>query len=147
MSKGCRTPAASAMRRSMRISAGWSAGRPMAVLSASLSGAEFPASFFSFCGTPMTPLPFPGVGEAEGPMARYYFHIKDGPALIKDQEGTELSTAEEARAQALRSARELWADASKSGRELGADAVVIADEHGRTLTFVPMTEALPKRSR
>jgi hypothetical protein len=95
----------------------------------------------------MNPLPFPGVGEAEGPMARYYFHIKDGPALIKDPEGTELSTAEEARSQALRSARELWADAIKSGSELGADAVVIADEHGRTLTFVPMTEALPKRSR
>src|SRR3982074_501935 len=125
MSKGCRTPAASAMRRSMRISAGWSAGRPMAVLSASLSGAEFPA-LFSLCRIPMNPLPFPGVGEAEGPMARYYFHIKDGPALIKDQEGT---------------------DAIKSGSELGADAVVIADEHGRTLTFVPMTEALPKRSR
>ena len=26
-------------------------------------------------------------------MARYYFHIKDGAELIKDQEGTELSTA------------------------------------------------------
>jgi hypothetical protein len=29
---------------------------------------------------------------------------------------------------------------------LAADAVVIADEHGRTLTFVPMNEALPKRT-
>jgi hypothetical protein len=44
-------------------------------------------------------------------------------------------TSEDARLQALRSARELWADAIKSGRELAADAVVIADEHGRTLTF------------
>jgi hypothetical protein len=25
--------------------------------------------------------------------------------------------------------------------------VVIADEHGRTLTFVPMNEALPKRTK
>ena len=25
-------------------------------------------------------------------MARYYFHIKDGADLIKDQEGTELAT-------------------------------------------------------
>jgi hypothetical protein len=30
---------------------------------------------------------------------------------------------------------------------LGADAVVIADEQGGTLTFVPMNEALPKRPR
>ena len=48
-------------------------------------------------------------------MARYYFHIKDGADLIKDQEGTELATPDAARVQALRSARELWADAIKSG--------------------------------
>ena len=80
-------------------------------------------------------------------MARYYFHIKDGTDLIKDQEGTELATPDAARVQALRSARELWADAIKSGKPLGADAVVIADEQGGTLTFVPMNEALPKRPR
>jgi hypothetical protein len=79
-------------------------------------------------------------------MARYYFHIKDGADLIKDPEGTELLTADEAWSQALKSARELWADAIKSGRDLGADAVVIADEQG-SLTFVPMAEALPKRAR
>jgi len=28
-----------------------------------------------------------------------------------------------------------------------ADAVVVPDEHGQTLTFVPMAEALPKRPR
>jgi hypothetical protein len=87
------------------------------------------------------------VGKPERAMARYYFHIKDGADLIKDPEGTELSTPDDARLQALRSARELWADAIKSGRELAADAVVIADEHGRTLTFVPMNEALPKRTK
>ena len=76
---------------------------------------------------------------------RYYFHIKDGADLIRDQEGTELATADAARVQALRSARELWADAIKSGKPLGADAVIIADEQGETLTFVPMNEALPKR--
>jgi hypothetical protein len=80
-------------------------------------------------------------------MTRYYFHIKDGADLIKDPEGTELPTADEAKSQALKSARELWADAIKSGRDLGADAVVIADEHGQSLTFVPMAEALPKRPR
>ena len=78
-------------------------------------------------------------------MAHYFFHIKDGADLIKDQEGTELPTAHAARLQALLSARELWADAIRSGKPLGADAVVIADEHGGTLTFVPMNEALPKR--
>jgi hypothetical protein len=78
-------------------------------------------------------------------MARYYFHIKDGTDLIKDQEGTELATPDAARVQALRSARELWADAIKSGKPLGADAIVISDEQGGTTTFVPMNDALPKR--
>jgi hypothetical protein len=77
-------------------------------------------------------------------MPRYFFHIKDGAALIKDDEGCELPTPEAAHLQALVSARELWADAIKSGKSLGADAVVIADEHG-TFTFLPMNEALPKR--
>jgi len=30
-------------------------------------------------------------------MARYFFHIKGGVRLIKDEEGSELETAEEAR--------------------------------------------------
>jgi hypothetical protein len=77
-------------------------------------------------------------------MARYYFHVKNGAELI--QEGSEHATADEARLQALKSARELWADAVKAGKSLGADAIVIADEHGQ-VTFVPMADALPKRSQ
>jgi len=87
------------------------------------------------------------LGVRERPVTRYYFHIKDGADLIEDPEGTELQTGDEAKSQALKSARELWADAIKSGRGLTADAVVVADEHGQILTFVPMAEALPKRPR
>ena len=52
-------------------------------------------------------------------MARYYFHIKDGADLIKDPEGTELSTPDDARLQALRSARELWAERNQVGQGVG----------------------------
>jgi len=62
--------------------------------------------------------------------------------LIKDEEGSEHATADEAGVQAPETARELWADAIKAGRSLGADAIVIADENGQ-LTFVPMPDALP----
>ena len=74
-------------------------------------------------------------------MARYYFHIKAGADLIKDEDGWEHATADEARLQAVQPARELWADAVKAGKPLGADAIVLADEQGQ-LTFVPMSEAL-----
>ena len=107
---------------------------------------EFSLLFALYVGYSTNQLLLACVGKPERAMARYYFHIKAGADLIKDLEGTELVTAEEARSQALRSARELWADAIKSGRDLGADAVVIADEQG-SLTFVPMAEALPKRAR
>ena len=74
-------------------------------------------------------------------MARYYFHIKTGADLIKDEDGSEHATADEARLKAVQTARELWADAIKAGKPLGADAIVLADEQGQ-LTFVPMSEAL-----
>ena len=66
------------------------------------------------------------------PRARYYFHIKDGADLIKDQEGTELATPDAALVQALRSARELWADAIKSGKPLGADGAAEGPSVART---------------
>ena len=80
-------------------------------------------------------------------MPRFYLHIKDGTDLIRDEEGMDLPSAAHARAEALVSARELWADAIRAGRDVGADADVIAGEDGKHLTFVPFTEALPKRLR
>ena len=66
-------------------------------------------------------------------MARYYFHFKNGVELIKDEEGSELPTLDEARLQALKAGRELWADSIKAGKPLGVDAIVIADEQGQIL--------------
>ena len=37
----------------------------------------------------------------ELPMARYYFHIRDGNNLIRDEEGIELPSLEAARAEAI----------------------------------------------
>ena len=86
------------------------------------------------------------VGQPKGvPVARYYFHIKEGAKLIYDLEGSEHPNLPAARVHALKIARDTWADAIKSGKSLSADAVVVADEHGE-LTFVPMAEALPKRA-
>ena len=74
-------------------------------------------------------------------MARYYFHFKNGVELIKDEEGSELPTLDEARLQALKAGRELWENPIKAGKPLGVDAIVIADEQGQ-ITFVPISEAL-----
>jgi hypothetical protein len=80
-------------------------------------------------------------------MPRFFFHIKDGSDLIRDEEGVDLPSAAHARTEALVCAREMWADAIKAGRDVEADAFVIADQDGEQLTFVPFAEVLPKRLR
>jgi hypothetical protein len=80
-------------------------------------------------------------------MTRYFFHIKNGANLIRDEEGISLVSADNARSYVLQSARELCAYAIKVGRELAADAIIIVDEQGEQLTFVPVAEVLPKRLR
>jgi hypothetical protein len=80
-------------------------------------------------------------------MPRFYFHVREGAHLVRDEEGTELRSYGEARAQALQSARELWADAIKAGRDLGIDTFVIADDRGGYTMLVHVAEALPRRLR
>jgi hypothetical protein len=80
-------------------------------------------------------------------LLRFYLHIKDGADLIRDEEGVDLPTAADARDQALHAARELVADAVISGRDLSADAFLIADQDGKQLAYLRMSEALPERLR
>src|SRR4051812_25162420 len=76
-------------------------------------------------------------------MARYFFHIKGGAGLIEDEEGSELDTAEEARAVAIKSLREIFAASVKSGGEgPSVDAILIADEASQQLVFLPLAEVL-----
>jgi hypothetical protein len=80
-------------------------------------------------------------------VTKYFFHMRDGPRPIDDDEGMELPSPERARAEGVATARELLADAIKSGAELGFDAVVIADERGDEIATVRLGEVLPKRLR
>jgi len=71
-------------------------------------------------------------------MPRYFFYLKADSHLIEDEEGSELGTSQEARAQAVKSLREILATAIKSGADDSViDAVVIADESGQELASVP----------
>jgi hypothetical protein len=77
-------------------------------------------------------------------MGRFYFHVKDGAALLRDPEGTDLRDAAEAERMALLSARELLANAVRSGKSRFPEAFVIADEQGRTIATVPLAVVLPE---
>jgi hypothetical protein len=76
-------------------------------------------------------------------MARFFLHIDDGPERIEDEEGSELSSLEEARREALTAARQLWAAAMIEQRDLSERRFVLADENGRVLDTLPFLEALP----
>ena len=63
---------------------------------------------------------------------RYYFHIKDGETLIRDQEGAEFPDLAAARLEAIKSARE----ALLRGEVLNGRAIAISDERGTILDTV-----------
>jgi hypothetical protein len=79
-------------------------------------------------------------------MPRFFLHLKRGAQLIRDHEGSELKNAEAAHTEAIQAAREICADAVKEGRQVMADALIIVDEAGGQVRFLPMTEILPKGS-
>jgi hypothetical protein len=80
-------------------------------------------------------------------MPRFFVHIKERDHLLLDEDGVDLPTVEDARAQALGAARQLWTDAIRGGTDVDVDGFVITDETGREVVTVPIEEALPKRAR
>jgi hypothetical protein len=77
-------------------------------------------------------------------MGRFYFHIRAGDELTRDEEGIDLPDFSAAKLEALLSARELLAEAIKSGKKRVPDAFVIADEAGQELDTVLLAAVLPE---
>jgi hypothetical protein len=77
-------------------------------------------------------------------MGRFYFHLRQGDQLIRDDEGLDLPDLAAAQHEAVAAARELLAEAVKRGTPSVPDAFVIADEAGRTLGTLPLAAVLPE---
>jgi hypothetical protein len=77
-------------------------------------------------------------------MGRFYFHIRAGGELTRDEEGIDLPDFSAARREAIEAARELLAEAIKNGRPEVPEAFVIADEDGRMLDIVLLAAVLPE---
>jgi hypothetical protein len=80
-------------------------------------------------------------------MALFYFQIQIDGLLIEDHEGIDLADLAEAREEAFEAARDILAEAIRSGDDWTDRAFVIADEQGRHLMSMPMTDAMPKGLR
>jgi hypothetical protein len=77
-------------------------------------------------------------------MGRFYFHIRAGDELTRDEEGIDLPDFSAARREAIGAARELLAAAIKDGRPEVPEAFVIADEDGRMLEIILLAAVLPE---
>jgi hypothetical protein len=77
-------------------------------------------------------------------MGRFYFHLQADDQIVPDDEGADLPDLSAAEHEAILAARELLAETIKSGRPEVPEALVIADEEGRALAFVPFTAVLPR---
>jgi hypothetical protein len=75
-------------------------------------------------------------------MSRYFFHIRDGWAVIPDEEGMDFPNLNAARVEAYSSACDLCEAASHGNRNNAAFAIEIADRDGNVLGSVAVLASL-----
>jgi hypothetical protein len=75
-------------------------------------------------------------------MPRYYFHIREGQDLVRDEEGTEASDLEAAKSEARDSARDLAIDGIRNKRPLEGRLVEVADGEGKTLAVIAIRDVV-----
>jgi hypothetical protein len=73
---------------------------------------------------------------------RYFFNILTPSGVVQDIEGSELSSLEEARAEAIKDARFLMSGAILRGRDISDRSIEICDECGGVLMVVAFREAI-----
>ena len=69
---------------------------------------------------------------------RYYFHLTNGEAVIRDEEGTEVSSMQTALISAMEMVEELRAEDPSAADEWQGWRLEIADASGRTVHTMPL---------
>jgi hypothetical protein len=78
----------------------------------------------------------------EKPMARYYFHIRDHDAIVRDREGREMDGMRDAIQEAEEAAREILAEKVLRSEVIDGQKFEIYDEFGTKLFTVPFKSVL-----
>jgi hypothetical protein len=69
---------------------------------------------------------------------RYHFNIRDGAAVIPDEEGSEFATLKAARAEARASVRDLAIEDIRNGRPVQAWQIDISNREGTVLDSISL---------
>ena len=75
-------------------------------------------------------------------MPRYFFHVRDGADVSRDEEGQTLPNVEAARREALSTNREMLVERLLHGGSLNHRQIEIADETGHVVEVVSAADAL-----
>jgi hypothetical protein len=75
-------------------------------------------------------------------MPRYFFHVREGNTLNRDEEGQELPDAEAARQEAISTSREMLGEKLLHGGSLNHRTIEIADETGHVVDEVSSRDVL-----
>ena len=75
-------------------------------------------------------------------MPHFYLHLRQGETLLKDPDGREFRSLDEARAEAVLSARELMAAKVLAGRNPNHGRFEIADANDNVVLLVWFEEAI-----
>jgi hypothetical protein len=75
-------------------------------------------------------------------MPRYFFHLKCGTALIRDEDGLILRDVETLRTTVVRNLREVLGEADIELADSDAPRLEIANEAGQTVLVVPLEHAV-----
>jgi hypothetical protein len=78
-------------------------------------------------------------------MPRYYFHVRSGSDLTRDQEGSDLPDIQAARKQAVEMACRAWSERPPATAD-NDETFEITDEAGKVVLKVPFSEAFAERA-
>ena len=75
-------------------------------------------------------------------MPHYFFHVREGADLSRDEEGQDLPNVEAARREAINTSREMLGEKLLHGGSLNHRTIEIADETGRVVDVVGANDVL-----
>ena len=82
-------------------------------------------------------------------MPRYFFHLRDGDTLLKDDaESQDFANLEDVRLEAIQGARQILSEAALSGQAGSLNQQIeVVDEAGRTVVIMPIGHATGTESQ
>lgn len=79
--------------------------------------------------------------EKSATMSRLFLHIDTGD-LVRDLEGADYASVEDARVEAIQAAREIMSQRVLAGRAPDGEKIIIEDENGRVVLVVRFQDAI-----